>query len=255
MPAEYEVWNARWGAPSGHPKFVRRVLGRHAPGPLRPKLTGPFAFQLNNTTRLFEYPWAYYATPLSRGMRAVDLGGSLSGFQFVLARAGLRVVNVDPGEDASIGWPVDEASISRLNRAFKTDVELRRSFIQDAGLEDETFDRFYSISTLEHIPVDSLPTVMKHVKRILVPGGLCVLTVDLFLDLAPFTSKKVNEWGENVDIRWLVEASKMTLVAGDTSELFGFDDFNPKAIQENLSQYLYGASYPALAQTLVLAKD
>ena len=72
-----------------------------------PWMVGPFAFQDNNTSREFEYPWAFHSVSIHRGIRVVDVGGSLAGFQFVLARTGADVLNIDPGEHSSgLGWPV-----------------------------------------------------------------------------------------------------------------------------------------------------
>jgi len=96
VPASYEPWNRRWGAPHGHP-VGRAILPhklRSLPGAAQ--LIGPFGFQPNSDTRRLEYPWAFEALELAPGMRVVEVGGSNSGFQFVLDQAGCSVVNVDP---------------------------------------------------------------------------------------------------------------------------------------------------------------
>lgn len=253
LPAEHEAWNRKWGAPYG--RVWRHVLRRQEWRFRLPRLVGPFGFQPDNAaTRRFEYPWAFHAVPPRPGMRALEIGGSLAGLQFVLAKTGLRVVNVDPGEQAVMGWPVNADSIGRLNRAFGTDVELRNAFLEQAGLPAESFDLVYSISTIEHIPPEALPSLMAEANRLLVPGGHFVLTVDLFLDLEPFSYRAENVAGRNIDIRWLVEAAGLELVQGDRSELFGYPDFDPKRILGNLFEYQYGVYYPAVAQALVLRK-
>lgn len=253
LPPHFKAWNRQWGAPLGGRArhFVRSQDIR-----LKfPRVVGPFGFQPDNSnTRRFEYPWAFHAVPLKPGMRAVEIGGSLAGLQFALAREGVKVVNVDPGERAAIGWPVNAETIARLNRAFKTDVELRNCFLEEAGLPDASVDVVYSISTIEHIPVDVLPPILAEVQRILVPGGHFVLTVDLFLDLEPFGYEKKNITGANVDVRWLVETSGLELEQGDRRELLGYPEFDPKRIMGNLFSYEYGAYYPSLAQALVLHK-
>ena len=86
------------------------------------------------------------------------------------------------------------------------------------------------------------------------PGGRFVLTVDLFLDLEPFSYETKNITGVNVDVRWLVETSGLQLQQGDATELHGYPEFDPKRIMGNLFSYEYGAFYPALAQALVLVK-
>lgn len=253
IPSLHEAWNRRWGAPWGTPA---RHLLRSSRLRLRfARLVGPFGFQPDNTNvRRFEYPWAFHAVPVGPGTRVVEIGGSLAGFQFVLAAEGAKVINVDPGERAAIGWPVDNATIARLNRTFGTDVELRNCFLEEAGLPDGSVDVVYSISTIEHIPVELLPSILAEVERILVPGGRFVLTVDLFLDLEPFSYETKNVTGVNVDIRWLVETSGLQLEHGDRAELYGYPEFDPKRVMGNLFSYEYGAFYPALAQALVLVK-
>jgi SAM-dependent methyltransferase len=253
LPEEFREWNQRWRAPHGG--ALCHVVNRNRPRLLAPRLFGAFAFQPGNSdTRTFEYPWAYFATPLSPGMHVLDLGGSLAGFQFALASAGANVVNVDPGERAAMGWQVTPARHSRLNRAFGTSVELRNCFLEQAGIPSGSVDRVFSISTIEHIPKSSLPSIMGEIYRVLAPGGRCILTVDLFLDLEPFSDRVENLVGTNVDIRWLVESSGLDLVVGDPSELYGYPTFDPRAVLANLYEYFYGASYPALAQALVLEK-
>ena len=54
-----------------------------------PAPPGPFAFQENNDTRRFEYPWAYFATSLRPGF-ALEIGGGLSGFQSCCRRQASR---------------------------------------------------------------------------------------------------------------------------------------------------------------------
>lgn len=253
LPPHYEAWNRRWGAPYG--RAWRHVLRRQAHRFWFPRLVGPFGFQPDNAiTRRFEYPWAFHAVSVSPGMRALEIGGSLAGLQFVLAKSGVKVVNVDPGEQAAMGWPVSPETIARLNRAFGTDVELRNAFLEQAGLEAASFDLVYSISTIEHIPPSSLPSLMAEVNRLLVPGGHFVVTVDLFLDLAPFSYETENIAGRNIDVRWLVEKSGLELVQGERSELLGFPEFDPKRILGQLFSLQYGVFYPAVAQALVLRK-
>lgn len=212
---------------------------------------GPFAIQPNNTTRRFEYPWAFHATPLDAGMRVLEIGGGLSGFQFALDRHGCAVVNIDPGLEAKgIGWRCDNASMARLNQLFGTSVELRNTVISDAQLAPESFDRAFSVSVLEHLPDRDC---MRYAYDCLRPGGYFVLTVDLFLNVAPFTSKLSNKYGKNVSIKWLTELAPFELAQGNRRELYGFSEFNPEHILCGLEKYFIG-SYPALVQCVVLRK-
>ena len=256
LPDEFREWNRRWGAPFGNSSRAARIACSRVPGLAKrfPKLRGPFAFQENNETRIYEFPWAFFAAPLERGMHVVEIGGSLSGFQFVLAKSGARVTNVDPGESASgVGWPCTPASIRRLNRAFGTDVQLANCTLEEAQLADASVDRVFSISTIEHIPEQELPGLADDIRRILKPGGHVVLTIDLFLDLAPFTRRTENRFGWNIDVKAFVERLGMEMVVGDERELNGYPSFDSEYVLSELSELLYG-SYPACAQLLVLRK-
>lgn len=256
LPAGYEEWNRKWHAPHGRPlpaalRKVPDVLG------WRTRYRGPFAFQPNNSTRRFEYPWAFHAVSLRAGMVVVDLGGGMSGFPFTLARAGASVVNVDPFLDYGSTHDyrnVDpERLIDRLNQIHGTAVRLVRRDLVGAALPAASVDVVYCISMLEHLSTEARAEALGEVGRILKPGGHLVLTVDLFLDLAPFTARATNRYGTNVDIAGIVEASGMSLVAGHRAELFGYPEFDAAQVQSRLSEFLIGA-YPALAQCLVLAR-
>jgi SAM-dependent methyltransferase len=254
MPERYVQWNNRHGAPFGRPiprrtkwEFLKRRQSAE-------QLGGPFSIQSNNTTREFEYPWAFESAQLKAGMQVVELGGGLSGFQFIVDQAGCRVVNVDPGMEVK-GWPCNPASIERLNRLFGTHVELRNSTIENARLGESTVDCVFCISVIEHLTNEEIVSGMEQVYRCLKPGGLFILTVDLFLNLSPFCSRVSNEFGRNQNVRWLTELENWELVAGNRKELCGFDCFDTDAIVSNLERYLIGRYYPAMAQCLVLKKS
>lgn len=253
IPQHYTKWNQRFHAPYGRQSNWTRFLLRY-PG-LSARFAGPFGIQSNNSTRTFEYPWAFHAAPLAAGMRIVEVGGSLSGFQFVLSKLGCTVINVDPGSEAQgVGWPCDHESLSALNNMFGTNVELRNTTVPKAELEDRAYDRAYCISVLEHIDPVELPELIAGIHRCLKPGGLLIVTADLFLDLHPFTSRQENRWGRNLDLRALISGTGFELDAGDPRELYNFPEFDPDRVQANLGDYLYGTGYPTLAQCLILRK-
>lgn len=255
LPQRYIEWNRRWGAPTGKKQQLatlraERVL-RFAEARY-PRFVGPFGYQVNNETRGFEFPWAYFALDLRPGMRVLEIGGGLSGMQFVLAREGVEVVNVDPGEAATgRGWPVDEERIRHLNRAFSTDVRLINMTLEEAALPTDSFDAVYSISTIEHIPEAERRSLMFEVARVLKPSGRCVLTVDLFLNVEPFADRRENTFGTNANVAELVEHSGLSLTDGDPKELYGFPQFDQRRVMANLEHTLFGR-YPACAQCFVL---
>jgi SAM-dependent methyltransferase len=255
LPQQYRDWNRKHSAPFGWWPGWRSTIFRDLPLAASSRLFGPFSIQTNNTFRVFEYPWAFHAAALKQGQRVLEIGGGLSGFQFALSRMGCKVVNIDPGMVAkgNKGWPCDNATMTSLNRAFGTDVELRNCTVGEAALEPEQYDRAFSISVLEHLSHEEIAEVCKTVYAALKPGGLFVLTIDLFLDNQPFSDRERNEYGENVDVAWLAGLAPFTIEQGNPSELHGFPEFDAKKILGKLSTYLIG-SYPALAQCIVLKK-
>jgi len=96
--------------------------------------------------------------------------------------------------------------------------------------------------------------IMKEAFRVIKKGGYFICTLDLFLDIFPFSDKNTNKWGTNVNILELIMDTGFTLVQGSKDELYGFSEFNVKNILSNLSKYLIGNSYPVLSQVFVLQK-
>ena len=256
LPTKFTEWNAQWQAPFGPPDIrtvplhERFVSSYAAAG-------GYFAFQYNNDTRVFEYPWAFHAVSVGAGKRVAEVGGALAGFQWALAAAGADVTNVDPFEHygAEEPYPGDVELLHRqLNDWFGLSVTLKRATLLESGLESEAFDTVYSISTFEHLDPQQLQSTLTAARDILKPGGALVLTVDLFLDLHPFTTQRSNRWGRNVSMSDVVAASGLTLEQGNVSELYGYPDFDAKRVQSQLHRYLLGSGHPTLVEACVLRK-
>jgi hypothetical protein len=217
---------------------------------------GPFAWQPNNSTRVFEYPWVAAQTKrLGPRLDIVEIGGGLSGLQFVLSKAGHRVINVDPGIHArGKGWRLDPKRHERLARVFGAPVDRLPMTIGEAGLPDASADVLISVSAIEHFAPDDREELTDHVKRLLRAEGAAILTIDLFLDLAPFSGRQRNRFGVNIDVAALLADSGLRLAVGERAELYGFPQFDPASVQSKLSEYLVGTGYPALAQCLVATK-
>src|SRR5712664_13160 len=251
LPNQFAEWNRRWHAPSGRYDAIAQRLGRR--NFLGMFYRGHFGYQTNNSTRVYEYPWAYHQiSSLGRGLRIVELGAGLSGLQLVLAREGHRVLNVDPGlEAAGVSFDLDQQLHRKLCRAFRSPVDLVSTTIGWAGIPDGSVDVLLSVSALEHFAVEALDELSIHTRRILQPRGVVILTVDLFLDLHPFCDARSNVYGRNVDLRDLLGRASLDLRTGNREELFGFPEFDPRRILSRLSKYHLGTGYPALAQCLV----
>lgn len=228
---------------------LTRVL---ATSPPAIRMCGAFLWQPNNPLRRFEYPWAFHAiSAAGRGLTVLDVGGSLAGMQWVLSRQGHTVINVDPGMAAAgRGWSVSPELHRRLSRAFRADVQLRPTTIGAAGIPDDSIDVLLSISTLEHLTPEDLDEFARHARRVLRADGVAVITVDLYLDLAPFTAETANDWGRNIDVRALLDDAGLELLDGNRAELLGYPEFDPDEIIEHADRYLRGR-YPGLAECIV----
>lgn len=247
LPQSFQEWNARWGAPWRRRTFVDSLIAGTRLSAYR---RGLFDYQGNNGTRRFEYPWVHQQIR-RQGSRldVVEIGGGLSGLQFVLAREGDRVTNVDPGQPG-LGWGLDRATHESLCRRFAAPVRLVTQTIDAAGLQDASADVIVCVSVLEHLSDGHLNAVAEHVKRVLRPDGVMVLTVDLFLDVEPFGSAERNKWGRNVDVRRFLERAGVEVCVGRVDQLLGFEQFQPRAVLDDLAGFLLG-DYPCLAQCVV----
>lgn len=252
----FSRWNKQVGSPFGLPIPLAKKLKRILPKSWYWRLRGPFSIQRNNSTREFEYPFVYEKISKAQAKTILDFGGGLSGMQFVLAREGYHVINVDPGMEArGKGWPCTIESIGKLNKLFRTSVELRNTTIDNANIKENSIDTAISISVIEHLPWTEIETAMKCVWSMLKPGGRFILTIDLFLDVYPFSEANSNKYGTNIDLKKLVEVAPFFIEWGEKNELFGFDEFSMNNIVQNKKQYLVGEGYPTLVQCLVLRKQ
>lgn len=252
IPEQYAAWNREHGAPSGKFREKRIFLKPYVSADRWLRWAGPFSIQGNNSSRMFEYPWAYWATSLCPGKEILEIGGGLSGFQFVLDQAGCHVTNLDPGME-QLNFLCNQEMLGKLNRIFRTSVKLVNEPAESAEFPPNHFDRIFSISVLEHFSPVQLEKTMQSIRRWLKPGGFLVCTIDLFLNLCPFTERQSNEYGINQNIFNLVRDSGLELEVGNRDELYGFPEFDAGAILANLEKYWLG-SYPTLTQCLVLRK-
>lgn len=254
IPQPYREWNSRHRAPFGRRRgrdLALRLGARRIPWLLR--WFGPYAWQENNTIRRFEYPWVFARIQdLGRPVSVLDVGAGMAGLQFTLAQAGHEVDAVDPGMNAKgKGSVLNPDFHAILGRAYKAPVVLWPTTIGDANLPDDSFDVVLSVSAIEHFAPDDIAEFARETRRVLRPSGLLVLTVDLFIDIEPFTSRPTNRFGRNVNVRQLLDAMHAELVDGIPEELYGFQGFDPERIQSSLGDYLVGERYPGLTQCLV----
>jgi 2-polyprenyl-3-methyl-5-hydroxy-6-metoxy-1,4-benzoquinol methylase len=250
LPDQYAQWNRAWGAPYGRrwPLPVTSLKKLESRSLLQ-RLRGPFAFQSNSSTRAYEYPWAYHQLTDLGPSRILEIGGALSGLQYVLAKDGHEVHNVDPFFDYGRGdYHVDptEAHAS-LNRAFGTNVILHKSTLPEADLTGN-FSAIICVSTLEHLTPESIEATLSTAKRLVAPGGLVVLTIDLFLNLTPFCDRTTNVWGSNFSVSRIEDLLGYEMIAGERAELYGYKEFSADNVLSRLEEFSINSGYPQMAQ-------
>lgn len=263
LPDSFAAWNRRHGAPSG-PAWWNRLMrtrfgtkldqGRFGlPLPVMRAL-GPFAFQPNSATRVFEYPWCQSVAGIRPGIKVLEVGAGAAGFQFALAKEGADVVSVDPliKPPGGTDWTFSAKEFDRLNRAFGGKVRFINDFVENAPIPESSIDVAFSVSVLEHIPRDPLLSLVRRIRDLLKPGGRLVATIDLFLDCAPFTQAPSNRWGTNINVREFIESSGLRMIVGNPGELMGFAEFDPQRISADRAKYLIGNQ--VMTQCIVLEK-
>lgn len=133
-------------------------------------------------SRVWEYAYVYYhlrqwvgMNDKARRFRTVDVGSGVTFFPFAVAGLGCQVCCTD----------IDPICKKDLERAINHVpvgpgvVEFRLTDGEKLPFADGESDGVYCISVLEHIPV--FEKTINEISRILKPGGLFLLTVDLSL--------------------------------------------------------------------------
>lgn len=160
---------------------------RHEPSFRSPSYKWPRS-PLHTWSRCWEYPYAYWAIreelkKLNHPAPVLaDIGSGVTFFPFAVAKLGCRVTCTDI--DPVCGPDLEKAC--KLVSAAPGSVAFRLSTPDRLPFEDGECDAAYCISVIEHIP-DPEPTIAE-VARILKPGALFCLTIDLDLkgsDIGP----------------------------------------------------------------------
>ena len=262
LPPEFEQWNLKWGAPYGRHATAMAVLNTVPASPrsriLRQRAVqrarGPFAFQPNSSTRSYEYPWAYHQLAGLGSSRILEIGGALSGLQFVLAKDGHQVHNVDPFVDYGSGeYEVDPVSEHTfLNTLFGTDVTLHRATLPDARIAG-SFDAVCCISTIEHLTPADIEETMKQGEAAAQTGWAARGDPGPLLESgSPFAVVRAMSGAPTCPPAWLQELTGFELVVGAREELYGYEQFSTEYVLSHLEDYATNNYYPTLAQLMTL---
>jgi SAM-dependent methyltransferase len=137
---------------------------------------------LRNWSRVWEYPYVYFHLQAWRSQFAggglptiADVGSGLTFFPFSIARLGCHVVCTDPD-------PVCETDFHKAHKFVRPligSMEFRRTDGVALPFGSEECDAVFCISVLEHI--ENFEATVCEIARILKPGGIFLLTIDIDL--------------------------------------------------------------------------
>lgn len=127
-------------------------------------------------------PWIEEAGRFEAGQRVVEVGGAYSRLPELLGDR----YGVEPWIADDFGMESDEPMWARWGdprelpaRFPEVHYVFRRAGDFAPELPDASFDRVFSVSTLEHIPDSERPRVLMDMHRLLAPGGLELHTIDI----------------------------------------------------------------------------
>lgn len=152
--------------------------------------------------RAWEYPWALLASELGETpLKVLDVGGGGSPFAAYLAVLGHSASVTDPSMNLGLRSVVNkEKGLYRNLRSMvfwsflrlaginalwnlpprkSKDISYYIDSATDMRFPDDSFDRVFCLSVMEHIPFEHWPRCMEEFQRVLKPGGRLVITLDM----------------------------------------------------------------------------
>lgn len=134
-------------------------------------------------------PWVEERMGLSAGQRVMEVGGAYSTLPKRLHdRYGVEAWVADDfgassGETAMWTRWGDPKELPTRNHPVKYVFEPFGGFSK--SFPDDYFDCIFSVSTLEHIPMQVIPDLLRDIHRCLRPGGRQIHTIDVDVNLTP----------------------------------------------------------------------
>ncbi len=124
-------------------------------------------------TKAWENAWVIVHSGVKTGQRVLDIGGASTPFSFHLADrgCGVSVLDNDWGNCGTI-YNANHAARRMGWKLNAVDADAGRRF----PFADASFDRVFSICTIEHMPSDVRRGMMREVGRVLAPGGIAGIT-------------------------------------------------------------------------------
>lgn len=176
-------------------------------------------------SRLWEFPYAVLAADLASGMTCLDIGCGMTSFTVYLRQvAGCTVVGVDP-EVFESGSRYKGHGVSR-EFIRRTGIEVVQSGMKSLPIGENSVDRVFCLSVIEHLPSAVAQLGMEEIARVLKPGGRAVLTVDVNM-LTELSRPLDLIWDSGLipvgelDLRWPKERFGVFCDGSQPADVFG----------------------------------
>lgn len=134
---------------------------------------GPFSTL--HWSRQVEWPWAVLNADLKKSHNVLDIGSGQSVFKFLVASKCKRLTALDHDSKTVVetGYSAKQLGFNNIN---PVDGDARK-----LPFKDNTFDRVFLISVMEHMPEGHLKAI-KELKRVLKPGGIASISFDIAIE-------------------------------------------------------------------------
>lgn len=125
-------------------------------------------------SKLWENAITVLGSELKDGERVMDIGGASTPFSFYLASRGCSTAILD-NDWANCGTLYNAGYVAKKMgwKIDAHDADVAKPF----PFESNSFDRIFSICTIEHLPSPVRRAMMKEVGRVLKPGGVAAITM------------------------------------------------------------------------------
>lgn len=126
-----------------------------------------------NYWRTLEYRHVFDLAGFQEGDRVLDIGSPKLLSLYLADRLKARVTSTDIHDY----FIPDFRLFQRLKQIPSERLRMREEDGRALSFPGASFDKVYSISVVEHIPDDGDSRCVKEIKRVLAPGGRCLITV------------------------------------------------------------------------------
>lgn len=124
-------------------------------------------------SRIWEYPFCWFNIKkyYPRGAKILDIGSEMSPFPFFLAMKGYDVTIMDAHKKWKEYW-------RKASRELGVSIKTKIAVSERLPFPDRSFDIYLSVSVIEHTFFKK--EALEEAARVLKPGGLLILTFDIY---------------------------------------------------------------------------